>query len=161
MRQLALVMRNKMIKPQITFLICMFVTGCSQVKQVDYSMIQKKDYLSVIKTYKTLWIPKTHEPTSISGDSIIVFLHSEPLDTFKYPSWNSPPTRLHFSVTQRSPVSFEFFSITDTISTHPINDTLGVGKYFLTLGSVGWKTGLYVWTEHIGDSLERKKFILL
>ncbi len=161
MRQLALVIRAKMIKPQLAFLIFMFATGCSQVKQVDYSTIQNKDHLSVIKTYRTLWTPKTHEPATRPGDSIIVFLHSVPLDTFKYAGWYSPPTRLYFSVSQRSPVSFEFFSFSDTISTHPINDTLEMGKYFLTLGSANWKTGAYVWTNHIGDSLDRKKFVLL
>jgi len=110
-----------MTKPQITFLVYMFATGCSQVRQVDYSTIENKDHLSVMKSYTTLWIPKTHDSATGSGDSIVVFLHSVPLDTFKYPSWYSPPMRLHFSVSHRGPVYFEFFSISDTISTRRIN----------------------------------------
>ena len=146
-----------MMRIQITVIILLLIS--CQMKKYDYSSIVNKDSQSIIKSYQLNWEKNSHR--SEIGDSLRVFLHSAELDTFKYPNWYSPPTRLKFELLNRTSVSFKFYFVEDTLSTNTVYDTLGAGDYFLTLDYTGLKSGLYLFHRQLGDSSITRKFVLL
>ena len=135
------------------------IIGCSQVRQIDYSSYPKVDSPSIIKTYVTKWNVTTSANAIHFPDSLRVFLHSAPLDTFKYPY--SPSTRFYFQILQKNHVSFWFYSVADSIWTIPITDTLTAGAYFLNFDGDSLQSGVYFFKREVGDSVQIKKFLLL